>query len=114
MKTYTLPHNHQLNHFLRAYLTMLNLMIDDIWNHIQWREKQVRGKKQKRLLPTIPTYTFRKKNEGKIPGGVELRPTLGGLSNKNSILHHKLLEKKLQKRKKKKEKTRSQTPLRKG
>ncbi|MBS7252021.1 MAG: hypothetical protein KIH08_15720 [Candidatus Freyarchaeota archaeon] len=65
MKTYTLPHNHHLQPFLRAYLTMLNLMITDIWNHIPWREKPVRGKKQKRLLPTIPSYAFKKKMKEK-------------------------------------------------
>ncbi|MEM3651051.1 MAG: MBL fold metallo-hydrolase, partial [Candidatus Jordarchaeaceae archaeon] len=60
MKTYTLPHNHQLHQFFRAYLTLLNLMITDIWNHIQWREKPLRGRKQRRLLPTIPSYAFKK------------------------------------------------------
>jgi len=36
-------------------------MIGDVWNQIQWREKTIRGKKQKRLLPTIPSYSFKKK-----------------------------------------------------
>jgi len=61
MKTYTLPHNLQLDHFFQAYLTVLNMMIGDIWNQIQWREKVIQGKKQKRLLPTIPRYAFKKK-----------------------------------------------------
>jgi len=35
-------------------------MIGAVWNQIQWKEKTIRRKKQKRLLPTIPSYSFKK------------------------------------------------------
>ncbi|WXG41209.1 MAG: transposase [Candidatus Freyarchaeum deiterrae] len=60
IKTYTVPHNLQLDQFFYAYLTALNSMIGDIWKSIQWKEKTIRGKKQKRILPTIPNYAFKK------------------------------------------------------
>nr|MDO8080369.1 transposase [Candidatus Freyarchaeota archaeon] len=59
-KTYSFPHNLSLDQFFYSYRNILNQMIGDIWNQIQWREKTIRGKKQKRLLPTIPSYSFKK------------------------------------------------------
>lgn len=35
-------------------------MITDIWDRIFWKEKPIQGKKQKRLIPTIPDYSFKK------------------------------------------------------
>ncbi len=35
-------------------------MITDVWERIVWKEKPIPGKKQKRLIPTIPDYSFKK------------------------------------------------------
>jgi len=35
-------------------------MLTESWGHIQWKEKPLKKKTQKRLLPTLPTYAFKK------------------------------------------------------
>ncbi len=34
-----------------AYRNVLNSMINDIWNSIEWKDKKIRGKKQIRIIP---------------------------------------------------------------
>ena len=35
-------------------------MLTEIWEQLQWNEKPLKNKSQKRLLPTLPTYAFKK------------------------------------------------------
>ncbi len=65
-KTYTLPHNHQLDQFPQAHLTILNPTITDIWNNIQWKEKPLKGQEAEAPAPHSSSYTSKKKR-GKIP-----------------------------------------------
>jgi putative transposase len=51
IKTYSLKHNLDVGKFLFAYMAILNSMIHDIWDTIEWEEKPIAGKKQKRLIP---------------------------------------------------------------
>jgi len=60
IKTYSMPHQLSLGPFFSAYKTLLNQFLAEIWDQIQWTAKAIRGKTQKRLLPTIPTYAFKK------------------------------------------------------
>jgi len=50
-KTFSLRHNLNIKAFLYAYLAILNAMIRDIWNTIEWKEWRIPGKNQKRLFP---------------------------------------------------------------
>jgi len=51
LKTFSLRHNPNIKAFLYAYLAILNAMIKDIWDSIEWKEWRIQGKKQKRLFP---------------------------------------------------------------
>jgi putative transposase len=51
LKTYSLKHGLDIGKFLYAYSAVLNLMIKDIWDTIEWEEKPIKGKKQKRIIP---------------------------------------------------------------
>jgi hypothetical protein len=51
LKTYSLKHNLNAGKFLFAYMAILNSIIRDIWNTIEWEEKAIEGKKQRRLIP---------------------------------------------------------------
>jgi putative transposase len=51
LKTYSLKHNLDVGKFLYAYMHILNSIIHDIWDTIEWQEKPIEGKKQKRLIP---------------------------------------------------------------
>jgi putative transposase len=51
LKTYSLKHSLDVGKFLYAYISVLNSMIHDIWETIEWQEKPIDGKKQKRIIP---------------------------------------------------------------
>ncbi len=51
LKTYSLKHSLDVGKFLYAYLAVLNSIIRDIWDTIEWEELPIEGKKQKRLIP---------------------------------------------------------------
>ncbi|HWR26257.1 MAG TPA: transposase [candidate division Zixibacteria bacterium] len=51
IRTYSLKHSLDVGKFLYAYIAVLNSMIHDIWTTIEWEEKPIEGKKQKRLIP---------------------------------------------------------------
>ncbi len=51
IKTYSLKHSLDVGKFLYAYIAVLNSMIHDIWDNIEWKEKSIEGKKQKRIIP---------------------------------------------------------------
>jgi len=51
LRTYSLKHNLNVKALLYAYLTVLNAIIHDIWNSVEWKEWQISSKKQKRLFP---------------------------------------------------------------
>ncbi len=51
IKTYSLKHSLNVGKFLYAYIAVLNSMIYDIWETIEWEEKPIEGKKQKRIIP---------------------------------------------------------------
>ncbi len=51
LKTYSLKHSLDVRKFLYAYIAVLNSMIHDIWETIEWKEKPIKGKNQKRLIP---------------------------------------------------------------
>ncbi|NJD78252.1 MAG: transposase [Candidatus Methanoperedens sp.] len=51
LKTYSLKHRLNVREFLYAYIAILNSMIKDIWETIEWEEIPIKGKKQKRLIP---------------------------------------------------------------
>lgn len=51
LKTYSLKHSLDVGKFLYAYMGILNSMIHDIWDTIDWQEKPIIGKKQKRIIP---------------------------------------------------------------
>lgn len=51
IKTYSLKHSLDVGKFLYAYIAVLNSMIHDIWETIEWEEKPIEGKKQKRIIP---------------------------------------------------------------
>ncbi len=51
LKTYSLKHNLDVGKFLYAYIVVLNSIIHDIWGTIEWEEKPIKGKNQKRILP---------------------------------------------------------------
>lgn len=59
-------HHLDISTFLEANLLVINAMIDDIWDEIRWIEKPIVKKKkippykQKRILPVIPEYSFKK------------------------------------------------------
>lgn len=56
LKTFSLKHDveHQtLLPLLTAYLNVLNVLLQDIWEAITWRERKLPNKNQKRLLPKI-------------------------------------------------------------
>jgi len=36
-------------------------MLADIWKHIVWTKKKIKGKNQYRILPSLPDYSFKKK-----------------------------------------------------
>jgi putative transposase len=60
IKTYSVAHHLTLGPFFTAYKTLLNQFLAEIWDQIRWKEKSIREKTQKRLLPIIPTYAFKK------------------------------------------------------
>jgi len=49
-----------LDAFFAAYKTLINRMLTDIWEAIEWTEKPIPKKSQKRLLPTLPGYSWKK------------------------------------------------------
>lgn len=51
IKTYSLKHSLNVGKFLYAYIAVLNSMIHDIWETIEWEEKPIERKKQKRIIP---------------------------------------------------------------
>ena len=51
LKTYSLRHSLDVGKFLYAYTVVLNSIIKDIWATIEWEEKHIEGKKQKRIIP---------------------------------------------------------------
>ena len=60
IKTYSLCHYLSLDDFFTTYKSLLNHLLAEIWGQIQWKEKPIRGKTQKRLLPTLPNYGFKR------------------------------------------------------
>ena len=60
IKTYSLIHQLSLDAFFVAYKTLLNQLLTESWGQIQWKEKHLKNKTQLRLLPTLPTYAFKK------------------------------------------------------
>ncbi len=50
LKTYSLKHNLDVAKFLYAYIAVLNSMISDIWETIEWDEKPIEGKNQERII----------------------------------------------------------------
>ncbi len=34
-----------------AYRNVLNSIITDIWNSVEWKKRKIRGKKQVRIIP---------------------------------------------------------------
>ena len=71
IRTYSILHHLDITAFLDANLVVINKMIDDIWSNISWIEKPIKKKKklppykQKRILPVIPDYSFKKQMRGK-------------------------------------------------
>ncbi len=55
LKTYSLRHSLDVRRFLNVYIAVLNSMIKDIWDTIEWEEKPIKRKKQKRLIPHYKT-----------------------------------------------------------
>lgn len=51
LKTYSLKHSLDVGKFLYAYMGILNSMIHDIWETIDWQEKPIAEKNQKRIIP---------------------------------------------------------------
>ncbi|WXG43018.1 MAG: zinc ribbon domain-containing protein [Promethearchaeati archaeon SRVP18_Atabeyarchaeia-1] len=53
LRTYSLNHDQgeELNSLMTAYNTILNTMLQGIWQATEWRRHQIRGKKQHRLYP---------------------------------------------------------------
>ena len=71
IRTYSILHHLDISAFLDANLVVINKMIDDIWENIRWIEKPIVKKKktpaykQKRILPVIPDYSFKKSMRNK-------------------------------------------------
>ncbi len=53
LKTYSLSHNQgeALNGLMAGYNTILNTMLQCIWQTTEWKKHQIKGKKQYRLYP---------------------------------------------------------------
>jgi len=53
LKTYSLKHDKRedIENLIIAYNEILNSMLEDIWNSIEWKQAQIKGKKQFRLIP---------------------------------------------------------------
>jgi len=53
LRSYTLQHERgeELEPLLRAYRDAVNKILEELWSHIEWEKRKVKGKKQWRLLP---------------------------------------------------------------
>jgi len=53
LKTYSLKHDkgEDIKDLIIAYNEILNSMLEDIWDSIKWKQTQIEGKKQFRILP---------------------------------------------------------------
>jgi putative transposase len=53
LRSYTLQHEcgEELEPLLRAYRDVVNQILEELWNSIEWEKEKVKGKKQWRLLP---------------------------------------------------------------
>ncbi|MEM0118676.1 MAG: hypothetical protein QXV32_09525 [Conexivisphaerales archaeon] len=53
LRSYSLTHNEgeEIQPLLSSYRDVLNSIIADIWNSIEWKKKKDKGKKQYRLIP---------------------------------------------------------------
>ena len=60
IKTYSMMHQLSLGPFFTAYKALLNHLLAESWEQIQWKAISIRGKTQTRLMPIIPTYAFKK------------------------------------------------------
>ena len=67
LKSYTLQHEcgEELEPLLRAYRDAVNQILEELWSHIEWEKRKVKGKRQWRLLPKytvdIHSKEYRKK-----------------------------------------------------
>jgi len=62
LRAYSLKHNkrEEIEGLLKAYNKILNIMLEDIWSNIRWKQVKIQGKNQFRLLPI-----YRKDNQFK-------------------------------------------------
>ena len=53
LKSYSLKHERgdELEPLLRAYRDVVNQTLEELWSHIEWEKRKVKGRKQWRLLP---------------------------------------------------------------
>jgi len=53
LKSYSLKHEcgEELDPLLRAYRDVVNQILEELWGHIEWEKKKVKGRKQWRLKP---------------------------------------------------------------
>jgi len=53
LRSYTLQHERgeELEPLLREYRDVVNQILEELWDNIEWEKEKVKGKKQYRLLP---------------------------------------------------------------
>jgi len=53
LRSYTLQHEcgEELEPLLREYRDVVNQILEELWDNIEWEKRKVNGKKQWRLLP---------------------------------------------------------------
>ena len=102
LRGYSLEHERgeQLEPLLQAYRDVVNRVLEELWGHIEWEKRKVKGgKKQWRLKPKykvdMHSGEYKEGAQGPPPPRVALRRPQGGLRHKNSLLHTQILEEKL-------------------
>src|SRR5271157_742806 len=66
IRTFAIFHHLDISAFLYTNRRLINAMIDEIWLNIKWvkkpitKNKKLTPSKQKRILPVIPDYSFKK------------------------------------------------------
>jgi len=67
LKSYSLQHEcgEELEPLLRTYRDAVNQILEELWSHIEWEKRKVKGKKQWRLLPkyTVDIHSKEYKKE---------------------------------------------------
>jgi len=68
LRSYSLEHEcgEQLEPLLRAYRDLVNQILEELWDNIEWEKKKVEGKKQRRLKPKYSVNIHSKEYKKKL------------------------------------------------